>query len=282
MDSNHLSVVFERRVAEERPSYVRIIGRHNVSIPDSSSLEEVVDFDLKADASEFIELSVIELTTSANSNKVHILAAGSGENSEENLMRDAVDLLEDIGASENDMMVIINQITNQDGMTLSLQRSAEHARYGGRVQFKLENVTESPSDTTTHKPVIDGQSIQVSLAWKYKPWYKPEVEGQSCRNLPASPSICTGPRPVTWNHRIQHAMVDGQHGLITLEDEFAQVAPMMKAIRKYALYEPLGIQGHFGTSRIHKWGLDEPNEEPPYVGRSYFGGGGMQSVARNG
>jgi hypothetical protein len=77
---------------------------------------------------------------------------------------------------------------------------------------------------------------------------------------------------MTWNLRIQHAIIDGDKGVIGLGDDISRVAPMVKAIAKYALHETLTMQGNFGTSRIHNWGLDEPNDEPPYAGTRHIGG----------
>lgn len=77
---------------------------------------------------------------------------------------------------------------------------------------------------------------------------------------------------MTWDLRIQHAIIDGEKGVISLEDDINRVPPTVKAIAKYDLHETLITQGNFGTSRIHKWGLDEPNDEPPYVGARHLGG----------
>ena len=81
---------------------------------------------------------------------------------------------------------------------------------------------------------------------------------------------------MSWGLRVQHAIVDGENGVITLEDDVNRRPPFMKAMAKYALHETLSRQGdlrqgQFGMSRIHDWGLDESNDDPPYVGTRHFG-----------
>ena len=81
---------------------------------------------------------------------------------------------------------------------------------------------------------------------------------------------------MSWGLRVQHAIVDGEQGAITLEDDINRRPPFMKAMAKYALHENLKRQGdlrqgQFGMSRIHDWGMDEPNDERPYVGTRHFG-----------
>ncbi|THZ18528.1 hypothetical protein D6C91_05483 [Aureobasidium pullulans] len=280
MSDDHLRESFERAMMEQKSTRIHITGRHNIVNSESSS-EEVLDFDFRAEIGGFVDLDVIEITTSPMSSEVHVVAREDQE-SEENPVERATEKLKDIGLSRCESLMFGSKITKRENMARNLQISANFAQYGGRVQFEHENSTELSPSTPIQRSGSDTPAVEILLVWKYKSWIRPKAPGQTRHALPAHPNLHPGPRPVTWNHRIQHAMVDGQHGLITLEDEFVQVAPMLKAVRKYALHEHLTMQGHFGTSRIHKWGLDEPNEEPPYVGTSHFGGGGAQLVARDG
>ncbi|THW35044.1 hypothetical protein D6D21_09334 [Aureobasidium pullulans] len=281
MSDDHLRESFERAMMEQKSTRIHITGRHNI-VNSKSSSEEVLDFDFRAEIGGFVDLNVIEITTSPMSTEVHVMIAREDQEIEEDLVERATEKLKDISLSKCESLMFGNKITKRENMARNLQISANFAQYGGRVQFEHENLTELPPRTPMQRPVPDTPGVEILLVWKYKSWIRPKAPGQTRHALPAHPNLHPGPRPTTWNYRIQHAMVDGQHGLITLEDEFVRVAPMMKAVRKYALHEHLTMLGHFGTSRIHKWGLDEPNEEPAYVGRSHFGGGGIQSVARHG
>lgn len=154
-------------------------------------------------------------------------------------------------------------------MLANLQTWAERARYGGRVGFDNENITgtlglELPAAS-------DHPQIKVRAVWRYK-WDKPEARSTSRRVLQSPQNIRTGPMPMSWDRRIQHAMVDGEQGVISLGDNVGGGLPMTKAVAKYALHETLAMQGNFGTSKIHRWGLDEPNDEPSYLGTRGFGG----------
>lgn len=153
-------------------------------------------------------------------------------------------------------------------MLANLQTWANRAYYGGRVHFDNENISGilEPEVPAT----ADNSQIGIQAIWRHK-WEKPEARSSPRRVLQSPPNICTGPRPMSWGWRIQHAMVDGEQGVISLNDEVSTGAPMTKAIAKYALREPLTMQGSFGTSRIHKWGMDEPHDEPPYAGTRHFG-----------
>ena len=153
-------------------------------------------------------------------------------------------------------------------MAASFQRWAGRARYGGRVKFEVESVFGSFG--SEHR-TSDRLDISIQAVWRYK-WNAPRVQSTTRHALPSAPSIRLEPRPMTWDLQIQHAIVDGEKGAISMEDDISLVAPMLKAIKKYALNESLMRQGNFGTSKIHNWGLDEPNGEPPYIGARHFGG----------
>jgi hypothetical protein len=161
--------------------------------------------------------------------------------------------------------------TNCDGMNASFQKWASLAKYGGRVALDVETISSSLR-LTPHTPwMFTKPSLSIQAIWKYK-WDKPEVRSTTRYALPSTPDVRTGPRSMTWNLRVQHAIVDGDRGVISLGDDISRVAPMVKAVAKYALHETLTIQGNFGTSRIHNWGLDQPNDEPPYFGTRHLGG----------
>lgn len=152
-------------------------------------------------------------------------------------------------------------------MLTNLQAWSSRAYYGGRVEFDNENISGALEPEV---PVAtDDPQISIQAVWRYK-WDKPEARGSPRRILQSPSNIRTGPRPMSWDWRIQHAMVDGEQGVIRLDDN-VEGTPMVKAIAKYALREPLTKQGNFGTCKIHRWGLDEPNDEPPYVGTTRFG-----------
>jgi len=157
-------------------------------------------------------------------------------------------------------------------MDASYRQWARLARYDGRLELESDRVSDvlESEYQTSDKP-----NISIQAVWRYK-WNRPQARSPAPRTLPPIQNVQRGPKPMTWNLRVQHAIVDGEQGAITLEDDISQRPPFMKAMAKYALYETLSTQGgtrqgQFGTSRIHEWGLDEPNDEPPYVGTRHFG-----------
>jgi hypothetical protein len=168
-------------------------------------------------------------------------------------------------------MVFGSIFTNREGMDASFRKWASLAKYGGRVALEADTISSSLGSTPRTPWMSTRPGISVQAVWRYK-WDKPEVRSTTRYALPSTPVIRTGPRPMTWNLRIQHAIVDGHKGVIRLEDDVSRGAPMIKAIAKHALHETLSMQGNFGTSRIHDWGLDEPNDGPPYVGTRHLGG----------
>jgi hypothetical protein len=161
--------------------------------------------------------------------------------------------------------------TNRDGMDASFRKWASLAKYGGRIAQEVETAPSSLGSADRTPWMSDKPDISIQAVWRYK-WNKPEVLSTTRYALPSTPTIRTGPRPMTWNLRVQHAIVDGDKGVISLADDISRVAPMVKAIAKYALRETLTMQGKFGTSRIHNWGLDQPNDEPTYIGTRHLGG----------
>jgi hypothetical protein len=164
-----------------------------------------------------------------------------------------------------------NVFINRDGMDASFQRWVSLAKYGGRVALDVGNVSGSLQSEDRTAWTSNRSHISIQAVWSYK-WDKPKVRSTTRYALPTRPIIPIGPRPMTWNLRIQHAIVDGEKGAIGLGDDISPGAPMIKAIARYALHETLTMQGNFGTSRIHNWGMDEPNDEPPYVGARHLGG----------
>lgn len=152
-------------------------------------------------------------------------------------------------------------------MLAILQTWANRTYYGGRVGFDNGNIS---GDLNSESPApSDAPHISVRAVWRYK-WEKPEARSSARRVLQSPPNIRTGSAPMSWPWRIQHAMADGKQGVIGLGDEITG-APMLKVIAKYALREPMTMQGNFGTCKIHKWGMDEPNDEPSYIGTRRFG-----------
>jgi hypothetical protein len=137
--------------------------------------------------------------------------------------------------------------------------------------MEVEDVSDALEPEYGTTSMFTRPSISIQAVWRYK-WDEPKVRSTARYALMSTPNIRTGPRPMTWNLRIQHAIIDGDKGVIGLGDDISRVAPMVKAIAKYALHETLTMQGNFGTSRIHNWGLDEPNDEPPYAGTRHIGG----------
>lgn len=157
-------------------------------------------------------------------------------------------------------------------MNASYQRWARLAKYGGRIDLELDSVSGFLG--SEHDPSAR-PGISIQAVWRYK-WNKPESQGTIRRFQPLTRNIQMSPSPMSWGLRVQHAIVDGACGAITLEDDIDRRPPFLKAMAKYALHETLTTQGdlrlgQFGTSRIHDWGLDEPNDEPSYVGTRHFG-----------
>jgi hypothetical protein len=164
-----------------------------------------------------------------------------------------------------------NVFINRDGMHASFQRWASLAKYGGRVALEVKNASGSLQSEHLTSWMCNRPDITIQAVWRYK-WEKPKARSTTRYALPTRPSVPHGPKPMTWNLRIQHAIVDGERGAIGLGDDISPGAPMIKAIAKYALHETLTMQDNFGTSRIHNWGMDEPNDEPTYVGARHLGG----------
>lgn len=148
-------------------------------------------------------------------------------------------------------------------MTSDLKTLARRARYAGRLQLEHSQTTTTlPTDQKPKKAGYRPPSITIEAVWKYKrlDTSKPRSNPNGA-SLPPIPNV--GPRrPINWSQRIQHAIVDGSRGLITLQDEIAgRQPPFIKAARKYGLYEQMQTNGNFGISRIHEWGMDETVEE---------------------
>ncbi|CAD0110339.1 unnamed protein product [Aureobasidium uvarum] len=280
MTDNRIRDWFDNQIELQKQSSMHFSGKHNVAQPQSTAIEEEIDFDFYAQMSEFASLKTIQIRRLDIAENISMITAEE-EIGENRLVQQAVEKLESITALGYERFVPVercpiavltelrvafdNVFINYDGMFASLKTWSKRARYGGRVKFDNENKS-GPLDSGSY----GGPRISVQAVWRYK-WDKPKVQSTTRYALPTTPSIRSGPRPMTWDLRIQHAMVDGQKGAIGLEDETSGV-PMIKAIAKYALHETLTMQGSFGTSRIHKWGLDEPNDEPPYVGARHLGG----------
>ncbi|KAI5206507.1 hypothetical protein E4T39_02432 [Aureobasidium subglaciale] len=238
-----------------------------------SLTKEMVDFDFSAQISGFVVLSMIEITASkAMDTVVMMVAERNDETGEEELLHQVAEKLESISLPKSTSVAIINDIVNREGMAARLQVWANHARYGGRVQFEHESVSGTLVSDAPQTPTSDKSCTSIRVVWRYK-WAKlTTTKSPAGRRLPSHPNIYPGPRPKTWDMRVQHAMVDGQRGVIDLEDDIEGGSPMMKAMAKYTLREPVTVQGQFRTSKIHRWGMDEPNDEPTYVGYPTFGG----------
>lgn len=162
---------------------------------------------------------------------------------------------------------IDHKITNRESMTLSLQDLARKARYGGRLRVKCAEGSAAWPHEKTDVQEATPTWIHVEAIWKHKGWstQAPDSQGQSEQLV-----IRPGPRPMDWGQRIQHAMVDGERGLITLEDQIERHAPFIKAMRKHGLYEPLQNNGPIGTGKIHLWGQDEADGDTAFVGYPHF------------
>ncbi|KAH0359188.1 hypothetical protein KCU65_g10091, partial [Aureobasidium melanogenum] len=256
MTENRTKDWFNDQIELQRQSAMRFTGRHNVLVPGSTTTNEIIDFDFHAEMSNFAKLDTIQIERSEISEKAFVTTAEDGKSDETDVMQQAVEQLERIAALGYGRITIDHVFVNYDGMLANLQTWAERARYGGRVGFDNENITGTLKSKLPAAP--EDTQTKIRAVWRYK-WNKPE-------------NIRTGPIPMSWSRRIQHAMVDGEQGVISLGDNVSAGVPMTKAVAKYALHETLAMQGNFGTSKIHKWGLDEPNDEPSYVGTRGFGG----------
>ncbi|KAI4752507.1 hypothetical protein E4T52_15244 [Aureobasidium sp. EXF-3400] len=200
-----------------------------------------------------------------------IIGGLEDEAGEEELIQQAIEKLQGI-ATFSDSITFDNVFINYEGMDANFQRWASRARYGGRIAFELENVSGTLKPEHHTRSTSDTPNISIQAIWRYR--YNPPKPRNTTRPaLPPTTNLHPGPRPMTWDLRIQHAIIDSEKGVITLEDDINQVPPTIKAIAKYALHETLTRQGNFGTSRIRKWGLDEPNDDLPYVGDRSIGGG---------
>ncbi|KAG9568431.1 hypothetical protein KCU71_g839, partial [Aureobasidium melanogenum] len=269
MTDNRVKDWLNNQIELQKQSAMRFTGRHNVLLTDSSATKEMIDFDFHTAMSEFADLDMIQIKWSDVVEKDLVTTARDAKTDDSVLIQQAIEKLESIAALGYDRITIDHAFVDYDGMLANLQTWAERARYGGRVGFDNENITgafKSEPPATSDNP-----QINIRAVWRYK-WNKPEVKGSSRRVLQSPRNIRSGPRPMSWDRRIQHAMVDGEQGVASLDDDVSAGVPMTKAVAKYALHETLTMQGHFGTSRIHKWGLDEPNDNPPYVGTRRFGG----------
>ncbi|KAG9605598.1 hypothetical protein KCU77_g3596, partial [Aureobasidium melanogenum] len=269
MTDNHVKDWFNNQVELQKQSAMRFTGRHNVLVTDSNATKETIDFDFHAEMSGFADLNRIQIERSNVAEKDLVTTARDGKTDDSDLVQQTIEKLEKLATLGYDRITIDHVFVNYDGMLANLQTWAERARYGGRVGFDNENISGAlRSEPPT---ASDNAQIIIRAVWRYK-WDKPEVKSSSRRVLQSPQNIRTGPKPMSWDRRIQHAMVDGEQGVVYLDDDVSAGVPMTKAVAKYALHETLTMQGNFGTSRIHKWGLDEPNDEPPYVGTRRFGG----------
>ncbi|KAI5272535.1 hypothetical protein E4T47_04201 [Aureobasidium subglaciale] len=271
MAKTRLDSWFRNQIEQHKASHIHFSGRHNVVDADTSFIREMIDFDFSAQVSGFVDLSMIEITASTNANTVVMMVAeGTEEAGEEGLLQQAVEKLDCIVLSGYEGVTIIHEIVDREGMAARLQTWANYTRYGGRVQFEHESVSAT---LVPEMPTSDKSCTNIRVVWKYR-WTKPPTtKSPTQRRLPSHPNIYPGPRPKTWEMRVQHAMVDGERGVIALEDDTVGGSPMMKAMAKHTLYEPLTVQGQFRTSKIHRWGMDEPNDEPSYIGYQSFGAG---------
>ncbi|CAD0093933.1 unnamed protein product [Aureobasidium mustum] len=268
MTDNRIADWVNDQINLQKQSAMRFTGRHDVLVPGSHATRDIVDFDFHAEMAGFADLEMIQIRRLHVAEKAFVTTAEDGKTDENELVKQAINQMESIMALGHGRITFDNVFVNYDGMLTNLQACANRAYYGGRVEFGNENASGA---IESEDPVAaDSPQISIQAVWRYK-WDKPEARS-SLRRVCQSPSdINTGPRPVSWHWRIQHAMVDGEQGVISLHDEISGTAPMVKAIAKYALREPLTKQGNFGTCKIHKWGLHEPNDERPYVGTTRFG-----------
>ncbi|KAG9524854.1 hypothetical protein KCU93_g6107, partial [Aureobasidium melanogenum] len=271
MTENRVKDWFNNQIELQKQSAMRFTGRHNVLMTDSNATKDIIDFDFHAEMSGFADLDMIQIKRSNVVEEDLVTTVKDAKTDDSDLLQQAIDKLESIAALGYDRITIDHVFVNYDGMLDNLRTWAERARYGGRVGFDNENITGAlESETPT---ASDNLQTNIRVVWRYK-WNKPEVKGSSRRVLQSPQNIRPGPRPMSWDRRIQHAMVDGEQGVVSLADDVSAGVPMTKAVAKYALHETLTVQGNFGTSRIHKWGLDEPNDEPPYVGTRQVGSSG--------
>jgi len=256
------------QIKQQKLSPLRFSGRHNTYDTHTFKSQEVLDFDFAAQCLEFVDLKMIEIWRSNVVDKITMITDDiHAEAGEEDLVQRATERLQDI-ANLGDSITFDSVFINREGMIASFQRWASLAKYGGRITMEIQDFSNTlePEHGMSSRP-----DISIHVVWRYK-WDKPEVRSTTRYALPSASNIRIGPRPMTWNLRIQHAIVDGDKGVISLEDDISRVTPMVKAIAKHALHETLTTQGNFGTSRIHSWGLDQPNDEPPYDGTRHLGG----------
>ena len=60
----------------------------------------MLDFDFRAEIGGFVDLNVIEITTSLMSTKVHVMVAREDQENEEDLVERATEKLKDMGLSK--------------------------------------------------------------------------------------------------------------------------------------------------------------------------------------
>ncbi|KAI4735785.1 hypothetical protein E4T50_13702 [Aureobasidium sp. EXF-12298] len=273
MTNNRNQDWITEQIKQQKLSPICFSGRHNKLDSQTLTTQEILDFDFQAECSGFIDLNMLEIKSSDIVDKITMIIGGNDEKAgEEELVQQAIEKLQSIATfGDRYSITFDNVFINHDGMDASFQRWANLARYGGRTTFTLDNISnslrpESRTNATSNKP-----HISIKAIWKYK-YNAPKPRSTTRYVLPTTPNLHPGPRPMTWDLRIQHAIVDGEKGVISLEDDISRVSPTVKAIAKYALHETLTRQGNFGTSRIRKWGLDEPNDKVAYVGARHLGG----------
>lgn len=70
---------FKQQIEHQETSHIRISGRHNTAVPVSSNLQETTDFDFHIEASELIDLIMVEFRTSDAPDKISMIVAEEGD-----------------------------------------------------------------------------------------------------------------------------------------------------------------------------------------------------------
>ncbi|KAI4854459.1 hypothetical protein E4T44_00159 [Aureobasidium sp. EXF-8845] len=229
------------QIKQQKLSSLRFSGRHNNYDTRTLTTQEVLDFDFTAQCSEFVNLKLIDIKRSNVVDEITMITGEiHDEADEEELMLQATERLQSM-VNSDDSITFDSVFVNREGMVASFRRWASLAKYGGRITMEVEDVSNALSPEHGTYWLSTRPEISIRAVWRYK-WDEPKVRSTTHYALPLTPGIRTGPRPMTWNVRIQHAIVDGDKGVISLGDDISRGSPMVKAIAKYALHEPLTMQ----------------------------------------
>ena len=72
---------FKQQVEHQKFSRICMTGRHNIAIPDSVDLQETTDFDFEIEASELMDMIMVEFETSRAPDQISMVVADAGDES---------------------------------------------------------------------------------------------------------------------------------------------------------------------------------------------------------